>query len=210
MSTLETEETATIAAYNAIAERYADEAEPLHADGFIHHFRAGMPPDPLMLDVGCGFGRSIPIFGDMGIRRFVGIDPAEKLVAIGKRYWPAADFRIIGVYDLSSHFPQEHFDAFWACTTLMHIPRHRMREALDAIRNVIKRGALGFISVPAGEQTFQRWVGNHANEVEPRLTVNQWTLETFRPILAAARLSIIDNLSWQEDGEMLYISVEAR
>src|SRR5690606_36697645 len=48
-------------------------------------------------------------------------------------------------------FPNEKFDGFWTAATLMHIPKSRIDEALQSIKNVLKDDAVGFISLKEGE-----------------------------------------------------------
>lgn len=54
----------------------------------------------------------------------------------------------MAVHDLN--FPDEKFDGFWTAATLLHIPKELINSALNKIKEVLRPGAYGFISVKAG------------------------------------------------------------
>ena len=148
---LNSNEKRTIREYDLNASFYQRTEPPLNdlgvSEGLLMARRL-MTDDPLCLDIGCGHGRMFPAFRNSGINRYVGIDPSRKCIEIARQNYPDADFRVTSVYELGRQFSREFFDAFFAVTTLAHIPPHKMGRALRCIRGVIRRGGIGCITMP--------------------------------------------------------------
>ncbi|WP_344004416.1 methyltransferase domain-containing protein [Streptomyces thermocarboxydovorans] len=56
-------------------------------------------PGTAVVDVGCGAGRAVAELHERGAKA-LGVDPDEHMIAIARRRWPEADFRIADAYDL--------------------------------------------------------------------------------------------------------------
>lgn len=150
VSTLNSDERRTVREYDQNAAFYK-RTEP-HLDNLgvsegLLTVRKLMVDDPFCLDVGCGHGRMFPAFRNSGIGRYVGIDPSRKSIEIAQKNYPNGDFRVLSVYDLSRQFPDHSFDAFFAITTLAHIPPGKWRKALECIRRVIRKDGIGCITM---------------------------------------------------------------
>ncbi len=104
-------------------------------------------PSGTVLEIGAGGARDAKELMSLGFG-YVGTDISKKLLEQAKEDLPEAEFHLMSVYDLS--FPQK-FDGFWASKVLLHIPKSRIDEALAKIKTVVKPGAIGFISLIAGE-----------------------------------------------------------
>ena len=59
----------------------------------------GARPGMSVVDVGCGAGRAVAELAERGVKT-VGVDPDERMIAVARRRWPEADFRIAGAYEL--------------------------------------------------------------------------------------------------------------
>jgi ubiquinone/menaquinone biosynthesis C-methylase UbiE len=106
-------------------------------------------------------------------------DVSEELLKVARERMPNQTFIQQSVYDLS--FP-EKFDGFWASAVLLHIPKIRINEALRSIKSVIKPGAIGFISLKAGEgEQVTKHKLNDSKGLE-RLFV-YWSKEDFTEVL---------------------------
>jgi hypothetical protein len=79
---------------------------------------------------------------------YIGTDVSDALLKIARKNLPKQEFICMNLYDLS--FP-EKFDGFWASAVLLHIPKRRIKEALQKIKSTQKTGAIGFISIKDGE-----------------------------------------------------------
>lgn len=103
-------------------------------------------PKGRVLEIGCGAGRDAQELIEHGYE-YLGTDISEGMIKEAKKRLPGHNFKQKSVYDLSY---SDKFDGFWAAACLIHVPKPRIDEALQAIKNSIKPGAIGFISMKEG------------------------------------------------------------
>ncbi|MBU6321721.1 MAG: class I SAM-dependent methyltransferase [Patescibacteria group bacterium] len=202
------EELATRRCYAVIAEDYAQRERDDYPDESVVDWRLSLPSDdPLILDIGCGFGRSIEVLRQVGITRYIGVDPCEELIAIARERYPGYDFRLGEARDIPAIVP-EQCDGFLAVFSFGHIAREHLLDALYAIRSVMKPGAVGYISGPSGTGT---WVGTSAtHEHIPAghsLVYVQWVLEDFLALAAEAGFEAVFPIG--EDDYLFYAGLRA-
>jgi SAM-dependent methyltransferase len=104
-------------------------------------------PSGRVLEVGAGSGRDAKELIKLGYD-YVGTDVSEKLLDLARSNCTGAKFIKMSLYGLS--FPDK-FDGFWASAVLLHVPKSRMHEALEKIKNNMNKGAIGFISIKDGD-----------------------------------------------------------
>ncbi len=146
---LSKEEEITIRSYNAGADSWATAySTPGYWRNELKEFHELLPSGKV-LEVGCGGGRDAEDLLNMGYK-YTGTDAAKKFVDICKRRFPAEERLLVrNLYNLK--FPGNSFDGFWASAVFLHIPKRRAPEALVNLRNVVRPGGIGFISVKEGE-----------------------------------------------------------
>ncbi|HUD02701.1 MAG TPA: class I SAM-dependent methyltransferase [Candidatus Paceibacterota bacterium] len=101
-----------------------------------------------VLDIGCGHGRDVPLF--LGIGRKVsyeGLDISKKMLAIAKSHYPQLKFYQGNLLEQKS-LPKKKYEGFWAAATLQHIPEKDWDVMLTNISSIMKRGAIGYFSLP--------------------------------------------------------------
>lgn len=146
---LTTEEGMTLDTYDAIAKQWSEE----HAiPGFwreeMRTFQEFLPFGKV-LEVGSGGGRDAKELIAFGYK-YTGTDISSRFVEVAKEKIPEATFLVQSVYDLK--FPDDtRFDGFWASAVLLHIPKTKIGKALQRIRNYMRGGGIGFISLKRGE-----------------------------------------------------------
>jgi SAM-dependent methyltransferase len=123
---------------------------PLWVDGFSQVIFYDLPKDAEVLDVGCGIGRAVPILPDLGIEKYLGIDPSIEQVRVCRSRWPELQFEVSEIRELANKYPNR-FSGFLLITVLMHIPRRDLSQALGSLRGCLKQGAHGMISLPMGQ-----------------------------------------------------------
>jgi len=181
------EEEKTIAAYDAIAEEWVRTHDtPDYWAAELDHFQE-LLPHGRVLEIGVGGGRDALQLLARGYQ-YVGIEPSERLLVIARERLPTASLLKQDVYTLS--FPEGTlFDGFWASAVLLHIPRERIAEALKSIREWVRPGGVGFISLKKGGGEY---VGDRSESLadDKRLLV-LYTLDEFRQVLVENGFGIL-------------------
>jgi SAM-dependent methyltransferase len=105
---------------------YEEEVTPLMVD------LLDPPAGGLLLDVGCGEGRLIRVFGSDG-RRIVGVDLLQDLLVAAPR--PVVRLRLPGLESLRTG----SFEGAYVCLVLEHLPEER--PLFDELARVLRAGA---------------------------------------------------------------------
>ena len=146
----------TVGHYQANAERYRDGT--LNHDvsqnvaALLDNINAEPPFE--ILDLGCGPGRDLKTFRDLG-HCPTGLDGSRAFVEMAKHYrgcevW-LQDF-------LHLDLPAGHFDGIFANAVLFHIPSDNLGGVLNALHDALKIGGVLFTSNPRGDNR-QGWNG---------------------------------------------------
>jgi SAM-dependent methyltransferase len=105
----------------------------------------GNPPFAI-LDFGCGPGRDLKTFADMG-HTAIGLEGADRFAAMAREFsgceiW-LQDF-------LQLDLPAGRFDGIFANAALFHVPKAELPRVLKELRAALKRGGVLFSSNPHG------------------------------------------------------------
>ncbi len=108
--------------------------------------RIEVPPPFDILDLGCGPGRDLKTFSDLG-HRAVGVDGAERFVEMARAYsgcevWHQ-DF-------LQLDLPPQRFDGIFANASLFHVPTADLPRVLAQLQATLRPGGVLFSSNPRG------------------------------------------------------------
>jgi SAM-dependent methyltransferase len=112
-------------------------------------------PGPFrILDFGCGPGRDLRAFKDLG-HEAIGLDGASRFVELARRYsgcevW-LQDF-------LQLQLPPEFFDGIFANASLFHVPSQELPRVLTELCAALKPGGVLFSSNPRGDNE-EGWSG---------------------------------------------------
>jgi SAM-dependent methyltransferase len=106
----------------------------------------GEPPFTI-LDFGCGPGRDLPMFADLG-HITVGLEGAARFAEMARAHsgcevWQQ-DF-------LKLDLPDRHFDGVFANAALFHVPGQELPRVLQALHATLKPGGVLFSSNPRGQ-----------------------------------------------------------
>lgn len=146
----------TLAHYNEHARSFweatRDHDVSQNRDALLHHL-AGPGPYRI-LDFGCGPGRDLKAFRDLG-HHAIGLEGAERFAQMARAYsggevW-LQDF-------LQLELPGEFFDGIFANASLFHIPSAELPRVLRELRAGLKPGGVLFSSNPRG-QNEEGWSG---------------------------------------------------
>jgi SAM-dependent methyltransferase len=148
--------TATLSDYNETAERFwrgtRDHDVSQNIGALLQNLQ-GAPPFRI-LDFGCGPGRDLKTFRDLG-HEAIGLDGAERFVLMARGYsgcevWHQ-DF-------LKLALPQEYFDGVFANASLFHVPSQELPRVLRELWETLKAGGVLFSSNPRGNND-EGWNG---------------------------------------------------
>ena len=107
-----------------------------------------------ILDLGCGPGRDLKTFRDMG-HRAIGLDGSAKFVEMAASYSGCEVWRQ-NFLDLD--LPDGLFDGIYANASLFHVPRSLLPKVLGELRDALKPGGVLFSSNPRGNNE-EGWNG---------------------------------------------------
>ncbi|MDP9379783.1 MAG: class I SAM-dependent methyltransferase [Chloroflexota bacterium] len=140
-------------AYNRIAGMYAlRTAEmPPALIKLADEFLALLPPDPRVLDLGCGAGRDMAWLEARGAR-VTGVDLSTGMLEEARRR-VRGELLQMDMRRLS--FPDGHFHGVWCMASMLHLPKAEAPLALGEVHRVLVPGGALALSVQEGEG--ERW-----------------------------------------------------
>lgn len=95
-----------------------------------------------------GPGRDSAYFSGKGFQ-VVGVDLSEKLLEIARKKSPKVEFYKQDLRSLT--FPENSFDAIWACASLVHLKRTEVPIVLDTFYSLLKPDGVLFVLVKEGK-----------------------------------------------------------
>jgi SAM-dependent methyltransferase len=146
----------TLEHYNRHAEQFwqgtRDHDVSQNITALLQHIE-GEPPFTL-LDFGCGPGRDLKVFSDLG-HVAIGLEGAAEFAAMARAYsgcevWQQ-DF-------LELDLPDDYFDGVFANAALFHVPSQELPRVLLELHATLKPGGVLFCSNPRGRNE-EGWNG---------------------------------------------------
>jgi SAM-dependent methyltransferase len=107
-----------------------------------------------ILDLGCGPGRDLKTFRDMG-HRAIGLDGSARFVEMAASY---SGCEVWQQNFLDLDLPDGLFDGIYANASLFHVPRSLLPKVLGELRDALKPGGVLFSSNPRGNNE-EGWNG---------------------------------------------------
>lgn len=189
--------------YDAVAERYHERTKDARSHlPDVERFVDALPPEPLVLDAGCGTGRDLRLLRERGCR-VVGLDLSAAQLGVAADHAPGArlvrgDLRSLPVADRS-------VDGVYALASLLHVPRADVGGALADLYDALRPGgaffcslkrreadprgdpgerddAGGFVTHAYGTETGRYFVGYDPDEVADRLRAAGFRVEECGPV----------------------------
>jgi len=201
MSTLD--EDATRATYDTMAPRWAGSYEQQKSfwGMELRKFQSLLPSGHI-LEIGAGGGRDAEALVKAGYT-YTGIDNSEGMVTHARKAHPDLTFSVQDVCNLS--FPDgTQFDGFWAAAVLLHLPKSKINSALEQIRQVMRPGAIGVITLREGKGEGLRKTIKHGLPDERYFA--HYTKTEFNETLHRNGFSLLEADSWTEGNEYTWLS----
>ncbi|HLS43667.1 MAG TPA: class I SAM-dependent methyltransferase [Paenalcaligenes sp.] len=168
-------------------QHYAQRAEQFKAGTWDHDVEQNrqallkaLPPKSRydLLDLGCGPGRDVVAFTQLG-HRVVGLDGCAEFLAMAAKV-VEAEFWHQNLLDLS--LGTERFDGVYANASLFHVPRAQLPDVLNRIAQALRPEGVLFVSNPWGEDQ-EGWNG------ERYVVMHSW--ESWRRYVEAAGFELV-------------------
>ena len=134
--------------YNNNADQYYWTTVGVDLDATRKRFASYLPAEASIIDMGCGSGRDVLAFCDMGYNA-IGLDASEELVSLARERLGIKAY----VGDMSYWLAEEPFDGIWCCASLMHLDDAACRRFFLNLNNNLKPGGVLYISVKSGIET---------------------------------------------------------
>ena len=161
----------TIDFYNNNADQYYQSTVAADLDAARKKFAEHLQPEARIVDVGCGSGRDVVAFRDMGFSA-EGIDASEALVRLAtERLGITAN-----VADMSDWIADEAYDGIWCCASLMHLNEEDCERFFSNLKYNLRTGGVLYISVKTGIETGTDAAGRYLrnfNEEDIRDLINK-------------------------------------
>ena len=165
----------TLAEYDRMADAYrhgtADHDVSQNIAALLDAIE-GEPPHAI-LDLGCGPGRDLRAFTELG-HEVTGLDGAAELVALARA---ETDCPVLLQDFLALDLPAARFDGIFANASLFHVPSSQIARVLSDLAAALKPGGALFCSNPRGDNQ-EGWVGGRYGCF--------WNLETWRELVTEA------------------------
>ena len=138
----------TIEYYNNNADQYYWATVGVDLDASRKKFASYLPSEASVIDMGCGSGRDVLAFSDMGFNA-TGIDAAQELVKLAKERLEIRAF----AGDMVSWIAAEPYDGIWCCASLIHLDESECRRFFRNLGRNLKTGGALYVSVKSGIET---------------------------------------------------------
>lgn len=132
----------TAAVYDKIACDYATRRAHDYSDAAINSFDELLAPRSEVVSIGCGAGRDMDRFQQLG-HQVVGIDISTELLKIGKAQYPHLPFIRADMRQLP--LARESVQGIWAHESLHHVEREDIQPTLKEFRRILRRGGILFL-----------------------------------------------------------------
>ncbi|WP_180180951.1 bifunctional 2-polyprenyl-6-hydroxyphenol methylase/3-demethylubiquinol 3-O-methyltransferase UbiG [Acinetobacter sp. YH01021] len=161
----------TIDYYNKHAEEFTASTFEVDMESLYQPFLAELPEGARILDVGCGSGRDTLAFKKKGYQ-VDAIDYSEELVKKASRL-TGIPIKLKSFYEVDDY---EAYDGIWACASLLHCERTRLKEVIGKLLSALKPNGVIYMSFKYGNGDREKDGRQFTdlNEVQVKELLNQW------------------------------------
>jgi SAM-dependent methyltransferase len=154
--------------YQEHAAEFAQRTLALDVADLWQKFAERIPAGGAVLDVGCGAGRDLKEFAELGFH-VVGVDYASPLAAIAREY-SGQDVRVGDIREIQ--LDAEQFDGVWALASLFHLTPSEASAVLVKLYTWLRPGGVILTTIVKGRsfeigrdgRYFQLYVGSEWEE----------------------------------------------
>lgn len=187
----------TLDYYNEHAEEFTASTFEVDMESLYQPFLAELLEGARILDVGCGSGRDTLAFKNKGYQ-VDAIDYSEKLVKKASRL-TGIPIKLKSFYEVDDY---EAYDGIWACASLLHCERTRLKEVIGKLVSALKPNGVLYMSFKYGngdrEKDGRHFTDLNEHQAEELLSqfknislVQQWITIDKRPDRTEEWLNIL-------------------
>ena len=136
----------TIDYYNQYADEFTQATLHVDMESLYQPFLAELPERAYILDVGCGAGRDTLAFKNKGYK-VDAIDYSEELVERATSL-TGIQVKLQSFYEVDDY---ETYDGIWACASLLHCERTRLKEVIGKLLSALKPNGVLYMSFKYGD-----------------------------------------------------------
>ena len=167
--------------YDNVAVSYAElVANPADGEAAAFDLLAQLV-DGIVLDVGCGPGRTTGSLAARGLR-VVGIDLSPGMIEVARRDHPRLDFRVGTMTALD--FPDSSLAAVVSWWSIIHLPRDVVPQALAEFHRVLAPGGVLLVGFHVGTESTHKTSGYGGHPMN--VHVHRWTAPALTELAVAA------------------------
>jgi len=157
----------TLAHYDDTADAFWEGTRDHDVRQNVHALLSQLGIGPFrILDFGCGPGRDLRAFRDLG-HEAVGLDGAARFVQMAREH---SGCEVLHQDFLALELPAAHFDGVFANASLFHVPAQELPRVLGELRDTLRPRGVLFSSNPHG-QNEEGW---HGRRYGTYLDVETW------------------------------------
>lgn len=131
--------------YRQNAQRLFTDTASVDMSALYPPFTDCLPPGARILDAGCGSGRDVKAFSEMGFA-VEAFDASAELVALARQLSgkPVMQMRFQDVDTV------EKYDGIWCCASLLHVSEAELPDVMIKLAIALKPGGVGYLSFKHG------------------------------------------------------------
>ena len=131
--------------YRQNAQQFFTDTASVDMSALYLTFTGYLPPGARILDAGCGSGRDVKAFSEMGFD-VEAFDASAELVALARQWSgkPVAQMRFQDVDAV------ERYDGIWCCASLLHVSEAELPGVITKLAIALKPGGVGYLSFKYG------------------------------------------------------------
>ena len=167
----------TIDYYNKHAEEFTASTFEVDMESLYRPFLAELPGGTRILDVGCGSGRDTLAFKNKGYQ-VDAIDYSEELVKKATRL-TGITIKLQSFYEIDV---DEAYDGIWACASLLHCERTRLKEVIGKLLRALKPNGVLYMSFKYGNNDREKEGRQFTNLNEAQAEILLGQLENVQQI----------------------------
>jgi ubiquinone/menaquinone biosynthesis C-methylase UbiE len=170
--------------YDNVAVSYAElVANPADGEDAAFDLLAQLV-DGLVLDVGCGPGRTTGSLAARGLQ-VVGIDLSPGMIEVARRDHPDLDFRVGSMTALD--VPEGSVAGIVAWWSIIHLPREVVPQAFAEFHRVLAPGGVLLVGFHVGTESTHKTSGYGGHPMN--IHVHRWTAPALTELAVAAGLT---------------------